>query len=715
MTCATTPTSRPSSRRLRTPRRRRFRGWRWVRALSVVGALLGGSGSALASEPAAGSPEEEREAAVTERFALVIGNNTTLDADQVPLRFADDDAVRMAELLEELGAHVELVTTLDRDSQRTFDRWVDRTSRPTLETIRRVHQGLVERMDEARARGAEVEFMLFYSGHGDVGADGQGYLTLEGEKLTRSELFSGLLTASTADVNHIIIDACRSESFVLSRGSSDWKNDRAGLDASEAVAAVLDRNHLGAFPNTGVILAHSSDQQTHEWERYRGGIFSHEVLSGLRGGADLDGNGRIEYSELGAFVAAANSAVQDPRAKLQVVVRPPKVDERHPLVEHRSLGESRLLFFPRGDAALYTLEDERGVRLADLRRADASPGYLRLPPGAVFVHRVDGDAREESVLSVERTGLVPVGSLSFEPERGASRGALDAAFRRGLFSTPYGPGYYRGYTDRTGLLPVDGDHWGEPPWVRAPAPRVQDPPSDVVKHEPQHEPGLEEEDERKPSWAESRTWGAVFFGTVVTPFDPAGRIDLGSKRVTANRFRGCLDPYDQEACSALRGFDLRWQLFWVKSRSNYPRFSVHFRTGYTSGHADFEPEDGAGFTEAGQARSLSYFAVPLFVGGSVYVFDKFPVRPFAGLGTGFDVIRLDYRRFNADDKADVSGRIGFELHAGIEGRITNYVSLTAQVMQLWSLRRKLSNLPDFSNESFTIITGIAIGFPLDRR
>src|SRR5690606_26147091 len=36
-------------------------------------------------------------------FALVIGSNATLDADLSPLRFADDDAARMTELLREVG------------------------------------------------------------------------------------------------------------------------------------------------------------------------------------------------------------------------------------------------------------------------------------------------------------------------------------------------------------------------------------------------------------------------------------------------------------------------------------------------------------------------------------------------------------------------------------------------------------------------------------
>jgi hypothetical protein len=648
--------------------------------------------------------------AETKSFALVVGSNATMDADLAPLRFADDDAARMAELLEELGADVELVTTFDRESQATYRDLVGRARAATPAGLQSAWDSLRERMERAKAAGKAVELTIFYSGHGDVGPDGQGYLTLQGGKLTRHELFAGMLAQSPADHHHVLIDACRSEHFVLSRGR-DWKPDRAPADASNEVRRYLDRTHLGAFPNTGVVVAHSADQQTHEWERYRGGIFTHQLLSGLRGGADLNGDGRIEYSELGAFVSAANSSVDDPRARLTVVVRPPEADERHPITVHRGLLDSRVLFFAQPDASLYTLEDARGVRIADLRRTTEQPAYLRLPAGDLFVHRDRGGeppVREESRIGADTKGIILASRLAFQPAKGASRGALDQAFRRGLFATPFGPGYYSGYADQNGLLAVDTQWdtgaWGEP--SETPSMKVA-PGEDDSDDESSEEPSP-----RRSWWEEGRTWGGIYFGTVATPFAPAGRITGSPRRVTSNQFRACLVPRERSGCSALRGFDLRWQIFHTQpDRSKYPRTQWYFRTGYGSGYADFGAAEGIPF-EPGQATSLRYVAVPLFLGGNIYVFDNFPVRPYAGLGFGFDVLRLHYDRHMFDDRTNVSARIGFELHAGIEARITNYVSLTAEVLQLWSARKKLSGVPDFSNEGFTIITGISVNFPL---
>ena len=104
--------------------------------------------------------------------------------------------------------------------------------------------------------------------------------------------------------------------------------------------------------------------------------------------------------------------------------------------------------------------------------------------------------------------------------------------------------------------------------------------------------------------------------------------------------------------------------------------------------------------------------MPLFFGGNLYLFKRFPLRPYAGLGFGLDIMKLGYTRQDESKLNDVSARIGFELHAGLELRISNYLSFNAELMQLWSARRKISNAPDLSNESFSVITGLSAGFPI---
>lgn len=662
------------------------------------------------------------------RFALVIGSNHTLDRKQAKLRYADDDAAKLAAVLREAGVDVELLTSLDRDSQAMFPDDVALATKPTKANLAARWEALGKRMQEAKDGGAVVELVISYSGHGDVGPDGQGFLTLDDGKLTRADLFGKILASSVASHNHVLIDACRSEQFVLSRGRSKWKSDQAEGGYGEAVKRYLDSHHLGAFPNTGVVLAHSVDQQTHEWERYRGGIFTHELVSGLRGGADLNGDGHVEYSELGAFVSAANSSVDDPRARLQVVVRPPADDERRPILVHPALLGTRVLLLTGDSSDLWTIEDGHGVRVADLRRSGERPGYVRLPEGELFVVRErpgdDGPVREEVTIPAADGGVILASRLSFAPSTQQARGALDRALRAGLFATPYGPGYYAGYTDRTGILAVRDTAWNERMWATVEAtetPTRVEPPPPVPVGESGPIPTPVEPQPVKPDGdatvvkevvrvREYVAWGAIGLGTVITPFAPKGIIRYdGTRRVTSNVFRGAVDPRHPAASAALRGFDLRWQFFTVDKRRRYPRWMGYWRTGYTAGWAGFEREAPL---IVGNITELSYFTVPVWFGGHFYPFADFPLRPYLGLGAGIDILRLAYRRHSSPSLRDLSARLGFELHAGLELRVTNYIAITAEIMQTWSARRRILNVPDFSNEGFTIITGISVGFPL---
>lgn len=697
--------------------------------VAFVLALVAGPQDAFAAAGTQGAASPDAPGAQTRRFALVIGSNNTLSKKQAPLRFADDDAARVAELLTELGFDVELLTTLDRDTQAVFAELVGRATRPTRSNVHRVHRKLVRRMAAAK-RAGPVELVIYYSGHGDVGPDGKGYLTLDDGKLTRDDVFGRLIAKSPADHNHLIVDACQSEEFVLSRGR-DWKPDRSSVDYSRSVQSYLDRKHLGSYPNTGVVLASSADQQTHEWQRYRGGVFTHELVSGLRGGADLNGDGHIEYSEVGAFVSAANSGVADPRARLQVVVRPPKDDERTPLLSHERIAQQRVLLFGASGQGRYVVEDRRGVRLADVNLSGDRPAYLRLPEGDLFVYReveVAGSVRfHETGIAAARGGVISTRDLRFAPTQRASRGALDEAFRVGLFAVPYGSGYYRGYTDMHGLLAVKEPKWQVRVWkevdgelVEVSTTTVETAPKEEGVPEPPPAPPEpcppcedDDDDDDRHHRGPREIWGSLSVGTVFSPFNPGGRIELFPRRVIANQFVPRIGKSDS---GPLRGFDVRWNVFWVRGHKRpYPRYQLYFRTGYTQGRANFLPRPEEMDFLDGEPTSLDYLTVPLFFGNSIYVFDEFPVRPYAGLGFGFDILRVDYSRTASDDLVDVSARIGFELHAGVEVRITNYFSLFGEVMQLWSARRKLDTVPDYSNEGFTIVTGLSAGIPMHRK
>ena len=217
--------------------------------------------------------------------------------------------------------------------------------------------------------------------------------------------------------------------------------------------AFLSREDLSAYPRAGVILATSGDQATHEWNRFRAGILSHELRSALSGSADINGDGRIEYSEPQAFMAAANARIQHPEARLNVFVRPPQVNRHQPLMDLRSAGAGgRLLRFDVGLSGPFSVEDDRGVRYADLNKAPEVRFDLVLDRRrAYFIHR---DHREARV--APGSDRVTVARLSFGETSLAARGSLEQSFRRDLYRLAYSRGFYDGFCARTGMVPVEG-------------------------------------------------------------------------------------------------------------------------------------------------------------------------------------------------------------------------------------------------------------------
>jgi hypothetical protein len=210
-------------------------------------------------------------------------------------------------------------------------------------------------------------------------------------------------------------------------------------------------------------------------------------------------------------------------------------------------------------------------------------------------------------------------------------------------------------------------------------------------------------------------WLGLQASAIFNPGVSSGRVPSSDGRLRQNQFKACVDPAGEHACGYVKGLDLKVQMFKTHGAWTYPRVIGYFRTGFSQGRVHVQP--GADGFASGNATRLDYTSVPLFFGGNLYLFDEFPVRPYAGLGGGLDILRLDYRRAEQARTVDASARVGFELHGGVEVRISNYISLNAEVMQLWSARRKMAGLPDYSNTGLSVLAGVTIGIPvrLDRR
>jgi len=348
--------------------------------------------------------------------AVVVGHNASPDLDRPALRYADDDAVQYAELFDELGCHTHLLTELDEGSQKLHPALAP-DGPPSRAAIREALAAVNRTAEQRRAQGGRTTLYFVYTGHGDV-RHGEGFITLKDGPLSRDDFYREVLEASAADSNHVIIDACKSYYLVFDRGEGSREPYREPFDS---------RSELLRFPDTGFLLSTSSAQNSHEWEGFQAGVFSHEVRSGLRGGADIDGNGTITYRELAAFVYAANQGIKNERYRPRFLAVPPVGDDS---LTRTAPDRQRSVALDRGQPHHLFVEDRDGNRLADVRLG-AAEVRLFLPHCLLYVRDLDDDLEYR----LDEDAAPRLSEIEPSPPRSAIRGAADEALRQ-LFRHP---------------------------------------------------------------------------------------------------------------------------------------------------------------------------------------------------------------------------------------------------------------------------------------
>jgi hypothetical protein len=183
------------------------------------------------------------------------------------------------------------------------------------------------------------------------------------------------------------------------------------------------------------VLSTSSAQNSHEWEAFGAGVFSHEVRSAMRGAADLDGDGAVSYEELTAFVYTANRTVLNRRYRPRFFVRRPRAAKKGAsLIDLRGAKGRRLIFGPKMSRH-YFVETHRGVRIADLHPGAGRVTLLAPITGRLFVR--EPKQRREYV--VDAGARVELAKLTPRALSSRARGAEHEAFTA-LFDAPYDQG-----------------------------------------------------------------------------------------------------------------------------------------------------------------------------------------------------------------------------------------------------------------------------------
>lgn len=305
--------------------------------------------AALLTLVAAPSPSA---ADVTRRFALVIGANRGA-ADRMPLRYAVSDAERFADIVTRMGGVL------------PGDRLVLRD--PTRAGLLQALGSTGTRAAAAKAASERVEVIVYFSGH----ADDKG-LMLGRELLSYRELRDAV-GALGADVGITILDACASGAITRLKGGTQHPAFLSGAENATTGYAFLTSS--------------SEDEAAQESERLRGSFFTHALLSGLRGAADVTGDGRVTLNE--AYQFAFNETL--------VQTTTTQAGAQHPAYDIKMAGtgdvvmtdvrntSSRLVFGDDYDGRFVVLGPNRQL-VAELYKPAGRRVELGLEPGSYGVY-----------------------------------------------------------------------------------------------------------------------------------------------------------------------------------------------------------------------------------------------------------------------------------------------------------------------------------------
>jgi hypothetical protein len=304
-------------------------------------------------------------AADVARYALLIGHDDGR-RDEQTLRYAEDDARRLAEVLVDLGGFA-----------------ADRVTVLRAPTPDAVQGALIELNDRIRTRGEPAVLVVFYSGHADARELHLGNLALPLERLEQ------LVRGSAASFRLLIVDACRSGALTRVKGG----------EAVPAPALRLTEQ----LPADGLVVwtSSSANEDAQESDELQGSFFTHYLISGLLGAADANGDGAVTLGE--AYAHAYDATL---RATSRTVAGEQHATYRHEIhgladltLTWLTVRTRGLLVFPPGHDYLVMQGSADGAVVADVGARDAER-RVSLRPGRYFVRARAADALLEGTVTV---------------------------------------------------------------------------------------------------------------------------------------------------------------------------------------------------------------------------------------------------------------------------------------------------------------------------
>src|SRR5262245_11062219 len=310
-------------------------------------------------------------------YAIVVGSNPG-GPGQAELRFAEDDARRIADVLRELGGY------------RASD--VEVVMQPSPADVLAAIDRIAARAAADGAAGRKSVVFFYYSGHARANA-----LNLGAHDLPLADLRERLVHLP-ATLTVVVLDACQSGAFSRVKGAApaaDFSfNSKSKLDAS----------------GVAVMASSSASELSQESDLLKSSYFTHHLLVGLRGAGDTNRDGQVSLDEAYRYayhqtlVATAATAVGTQHVSLEVDLKGQgEVALTYPI---RASAQVELPARLIGDVLVERLPAEAVV--AEVHKSAGKPVRIAVAPGDYQVMVRDGRELRRCPVVVRDGGVATV-------------------------------------------------------------------------------------------------------------------------------------------------------------------------------------------------------------------------------------------------------------------------------------------------------------------
>jgi hypothetical protein len=355
------------------------------------------------------------------RIGLFVGINEA--SGKGTLRYATTDALSMARVMEELGgiqkgnSHVKIG--------------------PSRASLFSEFESIRKKIRLRRMK--RVEFLFYYSGHSD-----ESGLLLGSERVDYSVL-RDRVRGLNADVTVIVLDSCASGHFTRLKGGV--KVPPFLTDGTSKLKGYV------------ALTSSSLNEVAQESDRIRGSYFTHFLISGMRGAADVLPNRQITLSE------AYQYAYHETLFRTEQSVG----GAQHPSYSIQLSGSGELVMTDlRKSATQVVLTEDVTGRLAFFDSSDrmalevhkkvSKPMEVALEPGTYTVYRFEGDHQSKARAEIVERRPLRISLSAFEtlkPDEAVPRGG-SLVSEDSVVATGLGFSKWEGFLGTDIALPIRG-------------------------------------------------------------------------------------------------------------------------------------------------------------------------------------------------------------------------------------------------------------------